>query len=62
MEEGVEDLYERLMATDIKREEIWVDLSAVNEVVSRGKNCLLVKLLSNKYFNREAFKYIMRRV
>lgn len=33
MEEGVEDLYERLMATDIEREEIWVDLSAVNEVV-----------------------------
>lgn len=38
MEEGVEDLCEKLMATDLE-EEIQVDLSAMD---SKGKNCLLV--------------------
>lgn len=31
-------------------------------LLSRGKNCLLVELLSKKYFNREAFKATMQRV
>lgn len=58
----MENLCERLMATDLENEEIWVDLGTVDEVVNKGKNCLLVKLLTNKYFNREAFKYTMHRV
>lgn len=36
--------------------------SLVEEVQKRGKNYLLVKLLSVKYFNREAFKATMKKV
>lgn len=62
MENGVENLCECLMITDLNKEETHVELSLVDEVVSRGKNCLLVKLLSKKYFNREAFKATMKKV
>lgn len=34
----------------------------VDEVMDRGKNYLVVKLLSQKYFNREAFKATMKKV
>lgn len=33
----------------------------MDEVLTGRKTCLLVKLLSQKYFNREAFKSIMRK-
>lgn len=62
MKEGVEDLWDRIMATDLEGKEVQVDLDAVDEVVNRGKNCLLVKLLTKKYFNHKAFKYTTRKV
>lgn len=34
----------------------------VEEVKNRGKNHLLVKLLSQKYFNKKAFKITMKKV
>lgn len=33
----------------------------MTEVLNRGRNCLLVKLLSQKYFNRETFKATMKK-
>lgn len=56
------ELCKKLMSTDIEKEELRLDLNTVNEVVNRGKNGLLVKLLSTKYINREASKAIIRRV
>lgn len=60
--EGVDNHCERLMWMDLKQEEIAMEPSLVEEVNSRGQNCLLVKLLSQKYFNREAFKGKMKKV
>lgn len=53
---------ERLLYTDLEKEEIQVVLSSMDEVVNRGKNCLLIKLLSNRYYNREVFKATMKKV
>lgn len=57
----MEDLCERLMGTDLENGELVLDLSSVEEVVSRGENFLLTKLLSTKYYNKEAFKTTMRK-
>lgn len=68
---GVEEKYnddemasicKRLETTDLEKEELVVDINSVAEVMDRGNTCLLVKLLTSKYFNREAFKATMRRV
>lgn len=51
MAEGdVDHLCDKLKATELENEEIFVELHKVEGVVNRGKKCLLVKLLSNKYF------------
>lgn len=63
MEEGaVNQLCNRLQATELENKEIIVELESVEEVINRGKKCLLVKLLTNKYYNREAFKSTMKKI
>lgn len=37
-------------------------MNSIEEVVSRGKNCLLVKLLTTMYYNGEAFNATMKKV
>lgn len=44
-----EILCAQLQWTDLEEEEITIEPSLVEEVWSRGKKCLLVKLLSLKY-------------
>lgn len=51
MEEGVEDLCECLNMTELENEEILIERNLVEDVVSHGKNCLLVKLLTNRHYN-----------
>lgn len=46
MEDIVDTLCEHLLLIDLEKEEIHVELSSICEVVSRERNCLLVKLLS----------------
>lgn len=46
--EGVENLCEQLKSTDLENKERCIELSSVHDIVSKGKNYLLVKLLSNK--------------
>lgn len=60
--DAMDYIYERLKFTDLENEEIVVEVNSVAEVVNRGKNYLLLKLLTFKYYNQEAFKATMRRV
>lgn len=62
MDDSVDTLCEQLKLTKLKKEEIVVELNEVKEVVNRGKNCLLVKLLTRKYFNKQAFKSTMKKL
>lgn len=59
--EGVEVLCQCLSMTKIDSEEILMKHNLVDDVVARGKNCLLTKLQTEKHYNREAFKVTMRR-
>lgn len=63
MEEGdVNHLCDKLKVTELENEENIVELQEVVGVVNRGKKCLLVKLLSSKYFNREASKSTLKKI
>lgn len=61
MEDNVDRLCERLLLTDLELEEIFVEPNSMDEMVNWGKNCLLIKLLNCRYFNREAFKAMMEK-
>lgn len=61
MEEGVDELCECLVVTELEKEELVLDLNLVEEVVSRGGHCLLARLLSTKNYNKEAFKATKRK-
>lgn len=58
----METLCERLLMTKLEQEEILVKLYSIGEVLNQGKNCILPKLLSRRYFNKEAFKTTMKKV
>lgn len=62
VEEEIKGLCERLQWIDLEEEVITIQPSLVEEVRTRERNCLLVKLLSLKYFNKEAFKVTMKKV
>lgn len=62
MEASVEDLCDRLMATELEEEAFYIEPSSIGSVVDRGKHCLVSKLQSSKYYSREAFKATMRKV
>lgn len=61
-EDDVDCIYGRLETIVLENEEIMVDFDSVTEAVNRENSCLLVKLLTAKYFNREAFRPTMRKV
>lgn len=61
LEEGVEALCQCLRMTENENEDILIERNLVEDVVARGKHCLLVKLLTGKHYNREAFKGNMKR-
>lgn len=58
----VNQFCDKLKATKLESEEIIVKLELVEEVLSREKKYQLVKLLSSKYYNREAFKSTMKKI
>lgn len=62
MDDSVENLCENLKSTELENEEVNIEVNLLEEVISRGKTCLLVKLLTNRYYNRKAFKATMRKV
>lgn len=61
MEEEVEIICERLSLKELEQEAIQIDFGLLARVLSKGVNCLLVKLLLTKPFNREAFKATMKK-
>lgn len=62
MEEELESVSEKLNTTELEEEEIKIELEAFREMVERGSNCLLLKLLSIHYFNIEAFKQTLMKI
>lgn len=58
----INSIYELLKTTKLENEELVVDYNSIEEVVSRGKSYLLLRLLTTQYYNWEAFKNTMRRV
>lgn len=62
MEVGVEELCECLMVIELENEELILDQSSMEEVVNKGENCLLAKLLYTNYYNKKAFQTTMSKV
>lgn len=60
--EVLEGLCDRLRVTKLENEEISIGLDSVEDVVAKGKKCILMKLLSNHYHNREALKTTLTKV
>lgn len=60
--EALEVLCNRLQVIELDNEEASIRINSMKDVVARGKNYLLMKLLSNRYHNREALKFTMTKV
>lgn len=62
MEENLEELCQRLSLSEQQQEEILVDTTLLESHKNRGEKCLIMSLLTDKNYNREAFKQIMRKI
>lgn len=62
MEEELDTLCDQLNLSKLEQEEIQVELSPLKEVITKGTNCLITKLHTNKPQNHEAFKNTMQKV
>ncbi|XP_042942846.1 uncharacterized protein LOC122277028 [Carya illinoinensis] len=62
MEEELRALYEKLSLTAEESAGVVVETERLEDVRVRGEKSLMVRLLTERYFNREAFKQTMRRV
>lgn len=61
MEVNLEAMYKKLSLMETESEEILVDVWRLQDAVFCGGKCLLVKLITQCHYNREAFKSTMRR-
>lgn len=59
-EDAMDFICERLKTIDLENEKIVMEVNLVAKVMDRGNNCVLLKLLTSKYYNWEAFKVTMR--
>ncbi|XP_042944768.1 uncharacterized protein LOC122278651 [Carya illinoinensis] len=62
MVEELDLLYASLSLTEKENEEVLVESSMVEEVLAKGKHCLIMCLLTRKHYNHEAFKATMKKV
>lgn len=62
MEEAIDDLCGQLKLTELEQEAIHVDAQPLEEVIARGQHCLVTKLLTDRPYNREAFKVTMKKI
>lgn len=62
MEEAVNNFCDQINLTELEEEEILANLDPLEVVVSKGESCLLVKLLTNGPYNREAFKMNLKKI
>lgn len=50
-EDTMDYICERLKTMELENKELVVEANLVVEVVNRGTNCLLLKILTSKYYN-----------
>ncbi|KAG7944593.1 hypothetical protein I3843_15G110000 [Carya illinoinensis] len=62
MGETLEALWHRLSLLELEKEEVIVDEGLLEETKQRGEHCLLVSLLTEKPYNREAFKQMLKKI
>lgn len=62
MEVEVEALCDQLSLIELEWEEILVEVSPLEEVISKGSYFLLAKFYTSRLYNREAFKQTMRKI
>ncbi|XP_042942811.1 uncharacterized protein LOC122276999 [Carya illinoinensis] len=58
----LDSLYASLSLTEKENEEVLVDTRMVEEVLDRGKHCLIMCLLTRKHYNHDALKATMKKV
>lgn len=58
----LEEMYNLLSLFESENKEIEVDEELLAETISKGERCLIVSLLTNRHYNREAFKQTMKKV
>ncbi|XP_042958084.1 uncharacterized protein At4g02000-like [Carya illinoinensis] len=62
MADALDELYASLSLTEKENEVVSVETSRLEDVLERRASCLIMKLLINKHYNRDAFKQTMRKV
>ncbi|CAI9787156.1 unnamed protein product [Fraxinus pennsylvanica] len=62
MDHLLEGLCERLSLKEMEEDGLLLEESLVEEMIARGKKCLIFKLLTVKHFNKEALKSTMKKV
>lgn len=61
MVDNLEVLYQKLSLTEQEEEEIHADVQKLEDAVVRNGKCLVLRLLSEISYNKEAFKQTMRK-
>ncbi|XP_042952131.1 uncharacterized protein LOC122289219 [Carya illinoinensis] len=62
MAEELESLCQHLSLSEKESCEIHVDSTVLEPNIARGERCLLMTLLTDRYYNREALKSMMKKV
>lgn len=62
MDDELNELCEKLKATELEQETVRVDTEQLVGVVYKGTSWILAKLHTPRPFNRKAFKAIMRKI
>ncbi|XP_035547259.1 uncharacterized protein LOC118348856 [Juglans regia] len=62
MADDLEFLYQHLSLSEKEKGEIHVESSLLESNITRGERCLVMSLLTDRYYNREALKNMMRKV
>lgn len=54
MEESLESKWQKLSLSEVEKEEVVIEQGVWKDASLRGERCLIVTLLTSKYYNREA--------
>lgn len=61
MEENLNELYTRLTLTEKETNEVVVESKKSEDAILSGGKCLILKLLTEKHYNKKIFKTTMRK-
>ncbi|XP_040998212.1 uncharacterized protein LOC121244266 [Juglans microcarpa x Juglans regia] len=61
MDDSIQDLYQRLSLTKKESEEIVVVPEQLQDSIIGGDKCLIMKLFTDKHYNKDVFKSTMRK-